>query len=102
MLSRVCLFVTPWTVSLQALLSVGFSRQDYWSGLPFPSLEDLPDTGIECVSPDLAGRVFTTVPPRKHYKAGCTFPFEDGTQSFPPLLAREKRLIVECGESVPK
>ena len=45
--SRVQLFVTPWTVAHQAPPSVGFSRQEYWSGLPFPSPGDLPDSGIE-------------------------------------------------------
>ena len=39
--------VTLWTVACQAPLSMGFSRQEYWSGLPFPSPEDLPDSGIE-------------------------------------------------------
>ena len=42
-----CLTVNPWTVALQAPLSMGFSRQEYWSGLPFPSSEDLPHPGIE-------------------------------------------------------
>ena len=46
-LSCVWLFVTPWTVAYQAPPSMGFSRQEYWSGLPFPSLEDLPNPGIE-------------------------------------------------------
>ena len=40
-------FSTPWAVAFQAPLSMGFSRQEYWSGLPFPSLGDLPDLGIE-------------------------------------------------------
>ena len=44
--SRVQLCATPWTVAHQASLSMGFSWQDYWSVLPFPSLEDLPDPGI--------------------------------------------------------
>ena len=44
-LSRVQLFVTPWTVAFQTPPSMGFSRQEYWSGLPFPSLRDLPDPG---------------------------------------------------------
>ena len=48
--SRVQLFVTPWTVAHQAPLSMGFSRQEYWSGVPFPSPGDLPDPGIEPVS----------------------------------------------------
>ena len=50
-LSHAQLFATPWTVALQAPLSMGFSRQEYWSGLPFPSPGDLPDAGIEPVSP---------------------------------------------------
>ena len=49
--SRVWLFVTPWTVFHQAPLSIGFSSQEYWSGLPCPSPGDLPDPGIEPVSP---------------------------------------------------
>ena len=47
MLSRVQLFATPWAVFCQAPLSMGFSRQEYWSGLPFSSPEDLPDPGIK-------------------------------------------------------
>ena len=50
-LSHVRLFVTPWTVIHQAPLSMGFSRQEYWSELPFPSPGDLPDTGIKFTSP---------------------------------------------------
>ena len=56
-------FSTPWTVARQAPLSVGFSRQEYWSGLPFPPLGDLLDPGINLTSPAssaLAGRFFTT------------------------------------------
>ena len=52
-LSRVRLFATPWTVAYQALLSMGFSRQEYWSGVPFPFPGDLPDPGIESGSPTL-------------------------------------------------
>ena len=52
-LSRVQLFVAPWTVTRQAPLSMGFSRQEYWTGLPFPSQGDLPDPGIELGSPTL-------------------------------------------------
>ena len=62
------LFAIPWTVAFQAPLSVGFSRKEYWSGLPFPSLGDLPDPGIEptChTSPALADGFFTTEPPGK-------------------------------------
>ena len=56
---------TPWIVAHQALLSMGFSRQEYWSGLSFPSLGDLPNPGIKLVSPALAARFFTTGPPGK-------------------------------------
>ena len=52
-LSRVQLFGTPWTVARQAPLSMGFSRQESWSGLPFPSPGDLPNPGIEPGSPAL-------------------------------------------------
>ena len=52
-LSRVQLFATPWTVTYQALLSMGFSKQEYWSGVPFPSPGDLPDPGIKPGSPSL-------------------------------------------------
>ena len=53
LLSRVRLFATPWTVAYQAPPSMGFSRQEHWSGLPFPYPGDLPDPGIEPGSPAL-------------------------------------------------
>ena len=62
-LSCVWLFAVPWTVAHQVLLSMGFSRQEYWSGLPFASPEDLPNPGIKpssLTSPALAGGFFTT------------------------------------------
>ena len=68
MLSRVQLFVAPWTVARQAPLPMEISRQESWSGLPFPMPWDLPDPGTEpaaLVSPALAGRFFTTEPPGK-------------------------------------
>ena len=52
-LGRVRLFVAPWTAACQAPLSMGFPRQEYWSGLPFPSPGDLPDPGIKPGSPAL-------------------------------------------------
>ena len=66
--SLVRLFVTPKIITCQAPLSVGFSRQEYWSGLPFPPPGDLPNPGIKptCLaSPALAGGFFTTGPPGK-------------------------------------
>ena len=66
-LSHVQLFVTPWTVACKAPLPMGFSRQEYWSGLPFPPAVNLPDPGIEypvlAESSALARRFFTTEPP---------------------------------------
>ena len=52
--------MTPWTVAHQASLSMGFPRQEYWSGFPFPSPGDLPDPGIKSASPAVAGKFFTT------------------------------------------
>ena len=57
--------VTPWTIARQAPLFMGFPRQGYWSGLPFPSPEDFPDSGIEPMSPVLAGGFLTAEPPGK-------------------------------------
>ena len=57
------LFVTLCTVAHQTSLSIKFSRQEHWSGLPFPLPGDFPDPGIEPASPALAGGFFTTVPP---------------------------------------
>ena len=64
-LSSVQLFTTSWMVAFQAPLLWEFSRQEYWSGLPFPTPGNLPDPGIESTSPALAGEFFTTVPPGK-------------------------------------
>ena len=61
-LSCVRLFVTLWVIAHQALLSVGFFRQEYWSGLPFPSPGDLPELGIEPASPVLQACYFPAEP----------------------------------------
>ena len=60
-LSHVGLFATPWTVAYQASPSMGFSRQEYWSGLPFPSPGDLPDPGIEPRFPALEADALTSI-----------------------------------------
>ena len=65
LLSRVRLFATPRTVAHQAPPSMGFSRQEYWSGLPFPSPGDLPDPGIEPGSPAFQADALTSEPPGK-------------------------------------
>ena len=80
--SYVQLFVMPWTVAHQAPLSLGFSRQEYWSGLPFPSPGALPDPGIKPASPSspaLAGRFFTT---------SATLLLGEAHWLKPPILAR--------------
>ena len=64
-LSRVRLFATPWTVAHQAPPSMEFSRQQYWSGLPFPSPGDLPNPGIEPRSPSLQADALTSESPGK-------------------------------------
>ena len=64
-LSHVQLFVTPWTVADQAPLSMGFSRQEYWSGLSFPSPGDLPNPGIEPRSPTLLADALLSEPSGK-------------------------------------
>ena len=65
LLLQSCLFVTPWTVAHQTPLSMGLPRQEYWSGLPFPSAGDPPDSGIKHESLVLTGRFFTTESPEK-------------------------------------
>ena len=65
LLSRVLLFATPWTVVYQAPQSMEFSRQEYWSGLPFPSPGHLPDSGIEPGSPALQADALLSEPPGK-------------------------------------
>ena len=64
-LSHIRLFATPWTIAYQALSSMGFSRQEYWSGLPFPSPGDLPNSGIELGSPALQADALTSEPSGK-------------------------------------
>ena len=74
-LSRVRLFVTPCTVACQAPLSIGFSRQGYWSGLPFPFPGDLPDPGIEPWSPALQADSLPPEPPGKPPTPFSSMPF---------------------------
>ena len=65
LLSHGRLVVTPWTVACQAPLSVGVSRQEYWSGVPCPTPVDLPDPGTKCASPALQADSLPTEPPGK-------------------------------------
>ena len=74
-LSCVDSFATPWSVARQVPLSIGFSRQEYWSGLPFPPPGDLPDPGIKPGSPALVGKVLPLSHQGRHlsvYTRLCT------------------------------
>ena len=73
LLSCVQLFVTPQTEAHQAALSMGFPKQEYWSGLPFPSPGDLPDPRIELASSALTGRLFTAEPLGKEIRIYTNF-----------------------------
>ena len=74
-LSHVRLFATQWAVAYQTPPSMGFSRQEYWSGLPFPSAGDLPDPGIEPGSPALRADALPSEPPGKPMVRGRDFFF---------------------------
>ena len=67
--------MTPWTVAFQPSLSMGFSRQEYWSGLPFPSPRDLPNPGIEPGIPILQGDSLPSKPPGKWFEARCKYTY---------------------------
>ena len=70
-LSRVQLFATPWTVAYQAPPSMEFSRQEYWSGVTFPSPGDLPNSGIKPGYPTLQADALTSEPPGKPKQITC-------------------------------
>ena len=102
--SHVRLLVTPWTVAHQAPPSMGFPRQEYWSGLPVPSRGDLPNPGIKPIclaSPELAGSFFTTEPPGKltlHYSLKFLIlpPCKRGI-----LRSSEKQIIIRRIKAIP-
>ena len=80
-------FAAPWTVAHQAPLSMGFPRQEHWSGLPFPSPGCLPDPGIEPASPALVGGFFTTEQQGRPFTL-----IPDSGSHCPGLLMRKQRL----------
>ena len=94
-LSRVRLFATPWTVPRQAPLSMGFSRQEYWTGLPFPSPGHLPNPGIESASlasSELAGRLYSSATWEAETRVrslGRKIPWRRAWQSSPVFLPGE-------------
>ena len=94
MLSRVRLFGTPWPVAHQAPLSMEFSRQEYWSGLPFPTPGGLPSSGLEPTSPALAGRFFTTEPPGSPKAPEIQFLEENSSDCS--LLKGRALSIIDC------
>ena len=69
--------VTPWTVARQVPLSMGFSRQEYWSGLPFPTPGDLPDPGMELWSPTFQADTSLSEPPGKLSSLGECLLFDN-------------------------
>ena len=81
-LSRIQLFASPWTAVCQSPLSIGFPRQEYWSGLPFPSPGNLPDPGIKPVSSSLQEDFFTTEPLGKptHSRLAIQYLFLSGLE----------------------
>ena len=83
--SCVRLFVTPWTVAHRAPMSVEFSRQEYWSGLPFHSPGDLPNPGIEPRSPTLQADSLPSEPPGKPDAGKCWRQKEKGQQRMRQL-----------------
>ena len=86
--------VAPWTVAHQATLSMEFSRQEYWSGLPYPSPRDLPDPGVEPGSPTLQADFLQSEPPGKQHPVCCTINIE----LFPSSLCYTARLVSVCPE----
>ena len=99
MLSRVRLFATSWIVACQALVSVEFSMEEYWSGLPFPTPGDLPNPGIEPASlefPAFSGGYFTTEPPGASTTNLIASPnhFDDLWTNVQPL-SKSKLLIMD-------
>ena len=77
---------TPWSVAHQAPPSMGFPKQEYRSGLPFPPPGDLPDPGIKLTSPSLAGGFFTTEPPGKATYVRLNLMCQSQSPSSPALL----------------
>ena len=99
-LSCVQLFATPWTVAYQAPPSMGFSRQECWSGLPFPSPGDLPNPGIEPGSPALQADTLPSEPPMQETRIqslGQENPLEKGMAMHSSILAWRTPWTEESG-----
>ena len=98
--SRVRLFSTLWTVDQQAPLSMGFSRQEYWSGLPFPSPGDLPDPRIEPRSPALQADTLTSELPGK--LSGHQAVLDSGFEVWPVSFRAVKVPLSDSHEGIPQ
>ena len=98
-LRGVDLYATPWSVTYQVYLSMGFPRQEYWRALPFLSPGDLPDPGIEPVYPALAGRFFTTEPPGK---PSAQFSNKFFFSSLEPFFQLKSHMGLQCTEVIKK
>ena len=96
--SHVQLFATLWTVAHQTPLSMGLLRQEYWSGLPFPSPRNLPDPGIELGSPALKANSLPSEPPGKPRANGGTCQSISGRQATLSLVRGEGRS--HCGFTI--
>ena len=94
-LNCVRLFVTLWTVAHQSSPSMGFSRQEYWGGLPFPSPGDLSDRGVKPRSPALQADALTSEPPGKNTGVGCYFLLQGIflTQGSNPYILLGRRIL---------
>ena len=96
-------FATPWTVAQQVPLSIGFPRQEYWSGLPFSSPRDLPDPGIELTFLALAGGFFITEPPGKSIQFSSVQSLSRVRHFATPwTAARQASLSITNSQSLPK
>ena len=89
-LSHVWLFAAPWIVAHQASKSMGFARQEYWNGLPFPSPEDLPYPGIEPGAPILQADSLPSEPPGNPNEFWSTPVFRDQGEKVEPAKKTEK------------
>ena len=85
--SHVLLLATSWTIARQAPLSMGFSGEEYWSGLPFPPLGDLPDPGIKPTSPALASGFFSTSAVWETPNRGCEMSIKHNRLEYKPPLS---------------
>ena len=94
--SHVWLFAILWTVAHQAPPSMGFSRQEYWSGLTFPSPGDLPNPGIETRSPALQADLLTSEPPGKPIKVNNVYSSEDTINRLKRKTIKWERTFIAC------